>query len=158
MAMMRAAMVGATALAAMALTAGPSLSAAEIEKATGLKGVHEVPATAPGAVPGRDNFADANGKVVLWFQSMSRTAFLRAKGQHAKMAGGIEVEPALYHVIVTGIGDEAFDSPDGKIQHAIYVRRGEEAFGLISNVDASGVPRVTMDQLTALAKLVVSRM
>lgn len=146
------------ALAVAWLSAAPSLSPADIEKATGLKGVHVVPATTPGAVPGRDNYADASGKIVLWFQTMNRTGFARAKGQAGKKMNGIEIEPALYHTAVVGLGDEAFDSPDGKVQHALYVRRGDDAFGLISNVDAAGKPRITLEQLKALASTILSRM
>jgi hypothetical protein len=155
--MLRSAMLGA-AMAAVVLTAGPSVTPADIEKATGLKGVHEVPETAPGAVTGRDNYADATGSVVLWFQTMTRTGFMRAKGQPAKLVSGIQAEPALHHSEIAGLGDEAFDSPDGKTQHAIYVRKGDEAFGLISNLDRTGKPFITMEQLRSLAKTVVSRM
>ncbi|HEX4566657.1 MAG TPA: hypothetical protein VH138_08485, partial [Vicinamibacterales bacterium] len=63
-----------------------------------------------------------------------------------------------FHASVAGLGDEAFDSPDGKTQHAIYVRQGDGAFGLISNVDATGKPVVSMEQLKALAKMVLARM
>jgi hypothetical protein len=62
---------------------------------------------------------------------------------------------------VVGLGDEAFDSPDGKLQHALYVRKGQAAFGLIANVTTSGRgdnPAVTMAQLKALAKIVLSRL
>ncbi len=155
--MLRNAMLG-VAMAAVVFTAGPSLSPADIEKATGLKGVHEVPDTAPGALSGRDNYADASGRVILWFQTMNRTAFIRAKGQPAKLMRGIQAEPALHHAEVPGLGDEAFDGPDGKTQHVIYVRKGDEAFGLISNLDRTGKPFVTMEQLRSLAKTVVSRM
>ena len=151
-------MVVALTFASGVLVASPSVTPGDIEKATGLTGVHLVPATAPGSVPGRDNYADASGKVVLWFQSIPGPLFARAKTQPAKMMGSIEVEPKLYHATVAGLGDEAFDSPDGKVQHALYVRKGNDAFGLISNVSASGKPVVTMDQLKALAKTVLSRM
>src|SRR5262249_38222184 len=57
---------------------------ADIEKATGLKGIHLVSATAPGSVPGRDNYADASGKIVLWFQSIPGPLFVRAKSQPAE--------------------------------------------------------------------------
>jgi len=140
------------------VAAAPSVTPADIEKATGLKGIHLVSATAPGSVPGRDNYADAGGKVVLWFQSIPGPLFARAKAQPAKTMGSIEVEPKLYHAAVAGLGDEAFDSPDGKVQHALYVRKGNDAFGLISNLSASGKPVVTMDQLKALAQTILSRM
>jgi len=141
-----------------AALAQPTLSAADIEKASGLQGIHTVVATSRGAVPGRENYADSSGKIVLWFQTMNRTGFARAKGQPAKTMNGIEVEPKLYHGAVAGLGDEAFDSPDGKTQHALYVRKGDAAFGVISNVDASGKPVVTMDKLKAIAQAVLARM
>ena len=151
--------VGALALAGGAAGAAPAtVTPADIEKATGLKGVHLVPATSPGSVPGRDNYADASGKVVLWFQSIPGPLFARAKAQTAKTMNGIEIEPKLYHAAVAGLGDEAFDSPDGKQQHALYVRKGDSAFGLISSLDRAGTPVVSMGQLQALAKIVLSRM
>lgn len=157
--MPRTAIVLAATLAiAAAAGAQPTVSAADIEKATGLKGVHPVDATARGAVPGRDNYADSSGRIVLWVQTMNRTAFARAKGQPANVMNGIQVEPKLYNASVTGLGDEAFDSPDGKTQHALYVRKGDAAFGLISNLDRAGKPVVSMDQLKTLAKTVLSRM
>jgi hypothetical protein len=154
------------ALAALCLMPGlllgaPLLTPADIEGATGLHGVHLVFATAPGAVPGRDNYADASGKIVLWFQAFDARGFARARSQPAKTASGIEVEPKLFHTIVAGIGDDAFDSPDGKLQHALYVRKGQAAFGLIANVVSTprgDTPAVSMNQLKALAKIVLSRM
>jgi len=141
--------------------ARPSLTPADIEQATGLKGVHRVPETTKGAVPGRENYADGGGAIVLWFHDFTAQGFERAKAQPAKMMGAIEIEPKLFHAAVPGLGDEAFDSPDGTLQHALYVRKGQAAFGLIANVGASGrgdKPTVTMAQLKALAKIVLSRM
>ena len=148
-------------LASPFVAARPALTPADIEQATGLKGVHLVPETTKGAVPGRDNYADDSGTIVLWFHDFNAQGFERAKAQPAKMMSGIEIEPKLFHAVVTGLGDEAFDSPDGRLQHALYVRKGQAAFGLIANVTASGrggTPTVTMAQLKALAKIVLSRM
>ncbi len=143
---------------AAAAAAPATVTQADIEKVTGLKGVHLVPATAPGSVPGRDNYADASGKIVLWFQSIPGPLFARAKAQPAKVMNGMEVEPKLFHAAVAGLGEEAFDSPDGRQQHALYVRKGDSAFGLISNVDRAGKPLVSMEQLKALASTILSRM
>jgi hypothetical protein len=144
------------------LAAGrPSVTPADIEHVTGLQGVRLVPETTTGAVPGRDNYTDGSGKIVLWFHDFDAQGFGRAKAQPAKMMSGIEIEPKLFHAAVMGLGDEAFDSPDGKLQHALYVRKGQTAFGLIANIAASARgdrPTVTMDQLKALAKIVLSRM
>ena len=129
------------------LSAQATLTPADIEQATGLHGIHLVAETARGAVPGRDNYADASGKIVLWFQSIPGPMFARAKAQ-----------PKLLHAAVSGIGDEAFDSPEGAQQHALYVRKGDAAFGLISNVTSSGAPAVSMEKLKALAKLVLKHL
>src|SRR5438128_2723888 len=95
----------------------PSLTPADIEQATGLRGVHLVPDTATGAVPGRNNYPDGTGKIVLWFHDFNPQGFARARAQPAKMLSGIEIEPKLFHAAVAGFGDEAFDSPDGKLQN-----------------------------------------
>jgi hypothetical protein len=148
------------ALASHLVAARPSITPADIEQATGLKGIHLVPETTKGAVPGRENYADASGAIVLWFHDFNAQGFERAKAQPAKMMNGIEIEPKLFHAGIAGLGDEAFDSPDGKLQHALYVRKGQAAFGLIANVTTSGrgdKPTVTMAQLKALATIVLSR-
>jgi hypothetical protein len=151
-----------SALCAVLMSAGilspapASLTAADIEKATGLQGVHLVPVTTKGAVPGRDNYADGTGAIVLWFHEFDASAFARAKAQPAKTMSGIEVEPKLFHAAVTGLGDEAFDSPAGATQHALYVRKGHAAFGLIANT-LNRRP-LTLEQLKALARIVLSRM
>ena len=158
---MPAAAVVLLALASYLVAGRPSLTPADIEQATGLKGVHLVPETTRGAVPGRDNYADGRGAIVLSFHDFNAQGFERARAQPAKMMSGIEIEPKLFHAAVTGLGDEAFDSPDGKLQHALYVRKGQAAFGLIAKVTASGrgdTPSVTMAQLKALAKIVLSRL
>ena len=142
-------------------TAAPSLTPADIEQATGLRGIHLLPATTKGAVPGQSNYADGSGNIVLWFHDFDAQGFARAKAQPAKTTSGIEIEPKLFHASVAGVGDEAFDSPDGRLQHALYVRKGQAAFALTANITSSArgdKPTVTLDQLKALAKIVVSRM
>ena len=156
--MRQLAVLALTFATAAAAAAPAAVTPADIEKATGLKGVHLVPATAAGSVPGRDNYADASGRVVLWFQAIPGPMFARAKAQPAKVMNGMEIEPKLYHAAVSGLGEEAFDSPDGRQQHALYVRKGDSAFGLISNVDRAGKPVVSMEQLKALASAILSRM
>lgn len=152
----RSVALGACVVVALAApSAQPTLTPADIEQATGLHGIHLLAATARGAVPGRDNYADATGKIVLWFQSMNGQMFTRAQAAPAKMMGSIQVEPKLFHAAIAGVGDEAFDSPDGAQQHALYVRKGDAAFGLISNVTSSGAPVISMEKLKALARLVL---
>jgi hypothetical protein len=141
--------------------ARPSLTPPDIEQATGLRGLHLIPDTTKGAVPGQSNYADGSGKIVLWFHDFDAQGFARAKAQPAKTFSGIEVEPKLFHAAVAGVGDEAFDRPDGQLQHALYVRKGQAAFAVIANLTASprgDKPTVTPDQLKALAKIVLSRM
>jgi hypothetical protein len=139
----------------------PSVTPADIEQATGLRGIHLVPPTTTGAVPGRDNYADGSGTIVLWFQDFTAVGFARAKTQPAKTMNGIEIEPKLFHAPLAGLGDEAFDSPDVRLPYAVYVRKGHDAFALIANITTSprgDRPAVTMDQLKTLAVAVLARM
>lgn len=136
------------------------VSAADIEHVTGLAGVHLVPGSTAGAVPGEDNFADASGRLILFVHEFPAAMFARAKAQPAKTMNGIVIEPKLFHAAVPGLGDEAFDSPDGAMPHALYVRHGTRAFSLTANIvsgPSGDRPTLSLAQLRALAKFVISR-
>jgi hypothetical protein len=69
-----------------------------------------------------------------------------------------------FSAAVTGLGDEAFDGPPpvpalGRPAYALWVKRGNQAFGL--NTSALGMRPahllLSMDQLKALAKIILSR-
>jgi hypothetical protein len=119
------------------MAARPSLTPADIEQATGLRGIHLVPETTKGAVPGRSNYADGSGQIVLWFHDFDAQGFARAKAQPARTLSGIEIEPKLFHAAVAGFGDEAFDSPDGKLQHALIT---EGAGGVRAHRECDRLP------------------
>ena len=36
----------------------------------------------------------------------------------------------LFHAAVTGVGDEAFDSPPGPLQYVLYLKKGQKAASL----------------------------
>jgi len=64
----------------------------------------------------------------------------------------------FFHAAVPGVGDEAFDGPDGNVQYVLYIRRGDHSISISSYLNQEMKPRVPQDQLRALAKIVVSRL
>ena len=71
--------------------------------------------------------------------------------------GGTKVPMVLFHKDVPGVGDEAFDAPPGKEQYVLYVRKGDHAISLTTYFRTDMKPMLTMTQLAAIAKLVLSR-
>jgi hypothetical protein len=135
------------------------ITPAEIEKATGIKGIHEVRAgQVPGAGAGM-NFADANNQMVVMINTGPAAYYARVKAQTEMEVAGMKMPMKMFHAAVAGIGDEAFDSPDGPQQYVLYVKKGTQA---ISFTTYQGIrehkPVLTMEQVKAIAKIVVSRM
>src|ERR1051325_2137404 len=147
----------ATALLCTALvaqTGDPRLTVADVEKATGLKGLQQV---APGAATGAGaglNFATADKKMVLMVNFGPAALYQRAKQQ--KTYAGVPMP--LFHADVPGIGDEAFDSPPGPLQYVLYVRKGANAASFTAYFVSAKKATLTMDQLKAVAKIAVWRM
>ena len=140
-----------TSLAAQA--PGSALSVDEVERATGLKGVHTVtPGSQPGAGPGL-NFAGPDNKLIVMVNVGPAALYQRARNQKEMDIGGTKMPMVLFHASVPGVGDEAFDSPPGPMQYVIYLRKGTQAATLNTYLD-HGKPVLTMAQLTALAKIV----
>ena len=133
------------------------LTVADVEQATGVKPVHVVGAGAlPGAGPGL-NFATADNRMLLMVNFGSEELYTRAKTQKEMEVGGKKYPMELYHAPVAGIGDEAFDSPPGPDQYIIYLRKGKNAAS-VSTYLQKGKPRLSMEQLKAVAKVVASRL
>lgn len=145
------------AAAAFAQPADPRLTVADVEKATGITGVHIV---APGSIPGAGsgvNFATADNKMLVKAEFGPDTLYVRAKTQKEMEIGGKKYPMELHHADVPGIGDEAFDSPSGPMQYVIYLKKGKNA-AVLNTYLAQGKPRLSMDQLKALAKIVAGRL
>jgi hypothetical protein len=162
--------VAATVLAAAlgAQSADPRLTVADVEKATGLKGIQQV---APGSVPGAGgglnfagpdkglNFAGPDKHMVVMVNFGTADLYRRARAQTEMKVGGQTIPMPLFHADVKGIGDEAFDSPPGSTQYVLYVRKGSQAISVTTYLRVgSPKPVLTMDQLKAIAGVVVSRM
>jgi hypothetical protein len=71
---------------------------------------------------------------------------------------GKDVPMVLFHAAVAGVGDEAFDSPPGSTQWLLYAKKGRQAFSLGTFLAHGRTPRVPMDPMIALAKVVASRL
>lgn len=142
-----------------AQTPDPRITVADVEKVTGLKGVHTVASgSQPGAGPGL-NFAGPDNKLILMVNFGPEMLYRRAREQKEMDIGGTKVPMALYHASVPGVGDEAFDAPPGKMQYVIYLRKGAKAASVTTYVDVSGnKTRLSMEQLKALAKTVADRL
>ena len=123
------------------------LSVAEVESATGLKGVKVVPKNISKGAGGDLNFARADGTTVL--------AVVVAQGMYDSWKG----ESVLYNAPVSGIADEAFSGPAGTTPYVIYFRKGKQGVqvGTIAN-PADLKPLLTLDQLKAVAKIIASHL
>jgi|SRR5262249_36972469 len=139
---------------AFAQTNTPKLTAADVEKISGLTGVQLV---APGSVAGAGaglNFATADKKMIVMVNSGPAAMYQRAKDQ--KTYAGVPMP--LFHAAVPGIGDEAFDSPPGPLQFVLYVRKGTTALSFTAYYVSANKATLTMGQLKELAKIAVGRM
>jgi hypothetical protein len=146
--------VGVLSARLAAQASDPRLTVADVEKATGLKGLQLV---APGSVTGAGaglNFATADKHMVLMVNFGPAALYQRAKAQ--KEYAGVPMP--LFHADVPGIGDEAFDSPPGPLQYVLYVRKGAGAASFTAYYVSATKATLTMDQLKAIAKIAVGRM
>ena len=142
-----------------AQTPDPRMTVADVEKATGIQGVHLVaPQSQPGAGPGLD-FVGPDNKLILMVNFGTDALYRRAHDQKEMKIGSTTTPMVLFHADVPGIGDEAFDSPPGPVQYVIYLRKGTKAASLTTYFDASGKKtRLTMEQLKALARIAADRL
>jgi hypothetical protein len=122
------------------------LTIADIEQVTKLKGVQQVPQSAD--ADGDLNFARQDGKLILSATFLPSSAYAGAKSSKEGFKSKIQ-----------GVGQEAFVGPvSGPPLYILVFRKG--AFAVILNTELEGTtrPRLTIEQLTAIAKIVASRM
>jgi hypothetical protein len=142
---------------AAAQTPDSRLTPADVQ-AIAKQAVHQVaPAALPGAGPGL-NFATADNKMLVMVNFGTVALYTRAKEQKEMKVGSTSVPMVLFHAVVSGIGDEAFDSPPGAVQYVIYLKKGTQAASVTTYLERGTTPRLTIDQLKAIAKLVAGRM
>ena len=138
---------------AHAQTADSRLTAADVEKVSGIKGIQQVaPGSVIGAGPGL-NFAGPDKKMVLMVNFGPAALYQSAKTKTIPLTN-----LPILHAEVHGIGDEAFDSPPGPLQYVLYVRKGANAISLTAYITGKDKATLTIDQLKQLAMIIVSRM
>lgn len=120
------------------------LKAADIQQATGLKGVTQLPPTADSDL----NFASQDGKVILSASFLPASSFAAARSSEKGFKSSLK-----------GVGEEAFVGPaNGPPLFVLVFRKGDYTVILNTELDDSNRPRLTLEQITAIAKIVASRM
>jgi hypothetical protein len=118
----------------------------DIEKVTGLKGVNMMAKSAD--ADGDLNFARQDGKLILSATFLPASAYVGAKSSKAG-----------FKSTISGIGEEAFIGPAGDSPSYMLVFH-KAAYTVILNTELENETRarLTLEQLTALAKIISSRM
>lgn len=123
------------------------LTPADIESVSGLKGIKLVE---KGSLPGAGgslNFA-LNDKMYAMFVIADMGVF-----NEWKTMDGYAVDK------LSGIGDEAYSAPKGKTQFVIFFRDGNKVGSVSSFLNSDTLePYLTIEQLSQLARIAVSRM
>jgi hypothetical protein len=136
----------------------PRLTVQDVERITRMRGMQIVAqADVPGAGPGL-NFVNADRRMVLMIMFGKAEDYRRARAQNHVTISGRQVPMHLFHASVPGIGDEAFDSPPGSQQFALYLRKGDKSASLTTYLLPTGKMALTIDQLKMLGAFVAPRL
>lgn len=137
-------------LALSALAQDPNekyLTGADVEKATGMKGIKLIPRGSVAGAGGDLNFVDASGELILMAQFTDARNYTGFKAKYAKGT-------------VVGVGDEAVLGAimPGMTENLLAFRRGTHCVVLTAFADfVKQKVYLTAEQLTALGKLIASR-
>jgi len=140
--------------------ADPRLTVADVEKVSGLAGVKIVARGSQTGAGGDLNFAGPNGKLVLMINFGGAALYTKARAQKEITVGGATYPLELFAHAVSGVGDEAFASPPGKVQYVIYARKGSNAITVSTFFPGVGEqirPVLTEAQLIEVARIIFSR-
>jgi hypothetical protein len=138
-------------LAIIAFAQNPNekyLTGADIEKVAGMKGVKLIPRDSAVGAGGDLNFADASGELILMVQFTDAKNFSGFKSKYTKGT-------------VSGVGDQAIQGAamPGMPDNLLAFTKGTHCVVLTSFGDfISKKTFLTIDQLTALGKLISSRL
>lgn len=124
------------------------LTGADIEKVTGMKGIRLIPRGSVAGAGGDLNFADASGELILMVQFTDAKSFGGFKDRYAKGA-------------VSGIGDQATQGAaiPGMPDNLLAFTKGTHCVVLTAFGDfIKKKVYLTIDQLTALGKVIASRL
>ncbi|NWG28033.1 MAG: hypothetical protein HXY48_05800 [Ignavibacteriaceae bacterium] len=122
------------------------LTPADIESVSGLKGIKLVEKGSLQGAGGSLNFA-LNDKMYAMFVIADMGVF-----NEWKTMEGYAVDK------IPNIGDEAYSAPGGKTQFVVFFREGNKVGSVSSFLDTDTLePFLTIEQLSQLARIVVSR-
>jgi hypothetical protein len=136
------------------------LTAADVEKVSGMSGVKTVPRGSRPGAGGDLNFVGVDSKLLLMVNFGDQQLYNKARNQKEIKVGDQTYPMELFAHAVTGVGDEAFASPPGKIQYVIYARKGNKAISVSTYYPATGEnvkPVLTEAQLKQIAQGIFSR-
>lgn len=143
-----------------AQTSDKRLTTADVEKVTGLSGVKTVARGSQTGAGGDLNFVGPNGKLVLMINFGDQQLFTKARNQKEIKVGDQTYPMELFAHAVSGVGDEAFASPPGKVQYVLYARKGNNAISVstyYAGVGENLKPVLTEAQLKEIAQIIFSR-
>ncbi len=124
------------------------LTVADVESATGIKGLKRVPSGSVDGAAGDLNFAQSDGSLLLMVSFGDASLFKAWKTQEGN-----------FNSAVKDVGDEAFNAPKVNAPYVLCVRKGNRAFGLSSFLNPdTAKPWLSQDQLRSLAKIILSRL
>jgi hypothetical protein len=126
------------------------LTLTDVQTAGKLTGIKSVPRDPNKGAGGELNFALADGTMVLIVNFLT----LDAKGYPVYKN---QMKPYI-NAAVPGLGEDAFDGPGGAVQYFLTFRKGTWVVSLSTFFGPSGKTFLSMDQLKALAKVVLGRL
>jgi hypothetical protein len=122
------------------------LSVADVQKISGLSGIRQVPRSEE--ADGDLNYARPDGKIILSVSFYPSSAYASAKSSRTGFKSNVQ-----------GVGEEAFSGPrDGPPLYILAFRKGAHTVILNTELESPTSSRLSMEQLTAIAKLMASRM
>jgi len=122
------------------------LGIADVQKITGLQEIKLVPRTED--ADGDLNFARADGQILLSLSFYPASAFASARSSKSGFKSAVQ-----------GVGEDAFVGPaSGPPLFILAFRKGNYTVVLNTELDAKSKPLLTMEQITAIGKLIASRM
>ncbi len=124
------------------------LAAADIEKVTGLKGIKTVPRGSVAGAGGDLNFTDSSGELILMVQFTDARNFAGFKNKYAKGKPAAVGDDAILGAVMPGMAD-----------NLLAFKKGTHCVVLTAFADfVKQKVYLTVDQLTALGKLIASRL
>lgn len=132
------------------------INASDVEQATGLKGLRQVPRAKPvdgitenKFLTGDINFVSSNNQPVIEVQFRPSFAFEQFKG-----------DSGFFKTSVPGLGDEAYTGPSFDPQTTVSFLKGRYYVAVATHIDPKDKSRTVLpiEKVIAVAKTIASRM